>query len=165
MTCALLFVGVTHAIGTVGHAQQCEKDGKVYVERVPGSEQGFEHLTKHKDIVVSRDDHSLLRQLLLVSYSLILPQTSPSSLLPGYLYMKKSVCHKVTFITFATVHSRVTVGGAWRSTNFVYELLVILMTAGLREIRNSFIEWASVQSNRITASPVLSCKNSIQTNY
>ena len=167
-------------------AAKCEKDGKVYVERVPGSERGFEHLTEHEDIVVSRDDHSLLRQLLLVSYSLILPQTSQSSLLPGYLYMKKSVCHKVTFITFstkklldfynnqslkkallhhntnfATVHSRVTVGGAWRSTNFVYELLVILMTAGLRELRNSFIEWASVQSNRITASPVLSCKNSI----
>ena len=53
MTCALLFVGVTHAIGMVGHVQQCEKDGKVYVERVPGSEQGFEHLTEREDMAVS----------------------------------------------------------------------------------------------------------------
>ena len=30
-----------------------EKDSKMYIERVPGSEQGFEHLTKHKDMVVS----------------------------------------------------------------------------------------------------------------
>ena len=28
--------------------EQCEKDGKVYVERVRRSEQGFEHLTKGK---------------------------------------------------------------------------------------------------------------------
>ena len=40
-------------IGTVGHVQQCEKDGKEYVERVPGSEQGFEHLTECEDMVIS----------------------------------------------------------------------------------------------------------------
>ena len=34
-------------------AAKCEKDGKPYVERVPGSERGFEHLTKHEDMVVS----------------------------------------------------------------------------------------------------------------
>ena len=39
---------------------KCEKDGKLYVERVPESEQGFEHLTKRKDMVVSQDGHSLL---------------------------------------------------------------------------------------------------------
>ena len=31
---------------------KCEKDWKVYVERVPESEQGFEHLTERKNIVV-----------------------------------------------------------------------------------------------------------------
>ena len=44
---------------------KCEKDGKVYVERVPESERGFEHLTKREDMVVSRDRHSLLRSPLL----------------------------------------------------------------------------------------------------
>ena len=39
---------------------KCEKDGKVYVERVPGSERDFEQLTEHEEIVVSRDGHSLL---------------------------------------------------------------------------------------------------------
>ena len=39
---------------------KCEKDGKLYVERVPESEQGFEHLTKRKDMVVSQDGYSLL---------------------------------------------------------------------------------------------------------
>ena len=40
-------------------ATKCEKDGKVYVERGPGSERGFEHLTECEDTVVSRDGHSL----------------------------------------------------------------------------------------------------------
>ena len=35
-TCALLLVGVAHAFGTC--ATKCEKNGKVYIERVPGSE-------------------------------------------------------------------------------------------------------------------------------
>ena len=54
------------ALGMVSHVQlytavtKCEKDGKLYVERVPESEQGFEHLTKRKDMVVSQDGHSLL---------------------------------------------------------------------------------------------------------
>ena len=38
--CALLLVFLGHTFG------QCEKDGKVYDERVPESEQGFEHLTE-----------------------------------------------------------------------------------------------------------------------
>ena len=29
--------------------EQCEKNGKAYVERIRGSEQGFEYLIKHKD--------------------------------------------------------------------------------------------------------------------
>ena len=37
----------------LGRSAKCERDGKAYVERVPGSERGFEHLTKHKDMVVS----------------------------------------------------------------------------------------------------------------
>ena len=32
---------------------KCEMDGKVYIERVPGSERGFEHLNKCEDMVVS----------------------------------------------------------------------------------------------------------------
>ena len=36
--------------------EQCE-DNKVYVERVRGSERGFEHLTKGEDVVVSQDSH------------------------------------------------------------------------------------------------------------
>jgi len=41
----------------VAHAfEQCEKDGKAYVEGVRGSEQGFEHLNKHEesDMVISQ---------------------------------------------------------------------------------------------------------------
>ena len=34
-------------------ATKCVKDGKAYIERVPGSERGFEHLTKCEDMVVS----------------------------------------------------------------------------------------------------------------
>ena len=55
--CALLLVGVARTFGTVGHVQQ--SDGKPYIERVPGSEWGFEHLTKRKNMVVFRDSHSL----------------------------------------------------------------------------------------------------------
>ena len=32
--------------------EQCEKDGKAYIERVLGSERDFEHLTKGEDMVV-----------------------------------------------------------------------------------------------------------------
>ena len=32
-----------------------EKGGKAYIERVPESELGFEHLTESEDMVVSRD--------------------------------------------------------------------------------------------------------------
>ena len=42
---------------------KCEKNGKVYAERVhgvPESEQGFKHLTKHEDMVVSGNRRSLL---------------------------------------------------------------------------------------------------------
>ena len=42
-------------------ATKCGKDDKRYVERVPGSERGFERLTEREDVVVSRDGHSLLR--------------------------------------------------------------------------------------------------------
>ena len=42
------------------HATKCEKDGKMYNERVPESEQGLEYLNEHEDMVVSRDSHSLL---------------------------------------------------------------------------------------------------------
>ena len=47
---------------------------------------------------------------------------------------------------------------------FIYELHVILMTAGLREIRNRFIEWASIQLNRIAASPVRTAYKQIPSN-
>ena len=43
------------------YATKCEKDGKVHIERVPGSEQNFEHLAKHENMVISLDSHSLLR--------------------------------------------------------------------------------------------------------
>ena len=36
---------------------QCEKDGKAYVERVRGMERGFEQLTECKDMFISQDDH------------------------------------------------------------------------------------------------------------
>ena len=42
------------------HATKCEKDGKMYNERVPESEQGLEYLNEHEDMVISRDSHSLL---------------------------------------------------------------------------------------------------------
>ena len=42
-------------------ATKCGKDDKRYVERVPGSERGFERLTEREDVVVSRDGYSLLR--------------------------------------------------------------------------------------------------------
>ena len=73
-------------LGQSAMAAKSEKDGKVYVKRVPENERGFEHLTEHKDIVVSQDGHFLFRQLLLVLYSLILPQTSRSSLLRLLVY-------------------------------------------------------------------------------
>ena len=73
-------------LGQSAMAAKCEKDGKVYIERVPENERGFEHLTEHKDIVVSQDGHFLFRQLLLISYSLILPQTSRSGLLRLLVY-------------------------------------------------------------------------------
>ena len=34
-------------------ATECKKNGKTYVERVPESERGLEHLTKREDMVVS----------------------------------------------------------------------------------------------------------------
>ena len=33
-------------------ATKCEKDGKVYVERVPGNELGFEHHTELEDMAI-----------------------------------------------------------------------------------------------------------------
>ena len=51
-------------------ATRCEKDGKVYVERVPGSERDFQHLTERKDMVV------LCFAAAAPSYSSMLPQTS-----------------------------------------------------------------------------------------
>ena len=52
--------------GMVGHyATKCQKDGKAYIERVKGIEQGFNHLTEHKDMVVSLDRPFLLCQPLL----------------------------------------------------------------------------------------------------
>ena len=33
-------------------ATRGEEDSKVYVERVPGSEHGFQHLTERKDMIV-----------------------------------------------------------------------------------------------------------------
>ena len=33
-------------------ATKCEKDGKVYVERVQGTERDFQHLTEREDMVV-----------------------------------------------------------------------------------------------------------------
>ena len=39
--------------------EQCEKDGNAYIERVRGSERGFEHLTKCEDMVISQDGHVL----------------------------------------------------------------------------------------------------------
>ena len=66
-TCALLLVGVAIKCFWDGRScattsvTKCEKDGKAYVERLPESERGFEHLTKCEDMIVSRDCHSLLR--------------------------------------------------------------------------------------------------------
>ena len=62
--------------------EQCEKDGKTYIERVRGSEQGFKHLTEREDTVVSQDGLALLcfaSHYSSLSYSLILPQTSQGS--------------------------------------------------------------------------------------
>ena len=63
-TCALLLIGVASTFGMVKDSQtcatsvtKCEKNGKANNERVPKS---FEQLTKHEDIVVSRDGHSWL---------------------------------------------------------------------------------------------------------
>ena len=39
--------------------EQCEKDGKAYIERVQGSEQDFEHVIKCEDMVDSQDSHAL----------------------------------------------------------------------------------------------------------
>ena len=38
-------------------ATKCEKNGKAYVERVPGSERGSEHLTEQEDMVFLRDGY------------------------------------------------------------------------------------------------------------
>ena len=60
--------------------EQCE-DGKVYVERVRGSDRGFEHLTKG-DMIVSQDGHAFLcfaSRCSSLSYSSILSRTSRGS--------------------------------------------------------------------------------------
>ena len=44
----------------LGQSAMCNI-GKAYVERIPGSKRGFEHLTKREDMVISQDGHSLLR--------------------------------------------------------------------------------------------------------
>ena len=51
-------------------ATRCEEDSKVYVERVPGSEHGFQHLTECKDMIV------LCFTAAAPSYLSILPRTS-----------------------------------------------------------------------------------------
>ena len=48
--CALLLVGMPCATTSV---TKFEKGGKAYVERVPESELGFEHLTESEDMVIS----------------------------------------------------------------------------------------------------------------
>ena len=48
-TRALLLVGVVRAMY---RCDQVEKDGKVYIERVPGSERGFKHLTEREEWLV-----------------------------------------------------------------------------------------------------------------
>ena len=78
---------------------------------------------------------------------------------------KQSLSHQIVFsprqlqITYNTA----VVPGS-NKYYFIYELHVILMTAGLRAIRSSFIEWASVQLNRITASPVRTACKQIPSN-
>ena len=65
----------------VTKCDQCE-DGRVYVERVQGSEQHFKHLTKGEDIVISQDGYALLcfaSHCSSLLCSLILPQTLQSS--------------------------------------------------------------------------------------
>ena len=65
----------------VTKCDQCE-DGRVYVERVQGSEQHLEHLTKGEDIVISQDGYTLLcfaSHCSSLLCSLILPQTLQSS--------------------------------------------------------------------------------------
>ena len=54
-------------------ATWCEEDGKVYIERVPGSKHGFQHLTEREDMIV------LCFAAAAPSYSLILPRTSRGS--------------------------------------------------------------------------------------
>ena len=51
-------------------ATWCEEDSKVYIERVPGSKHGFQHLTEREDMIV------LCFAAAAPSYSLILLQTS-----------------------------------------------------------------------------------------
>ena len=51
-------------------ATRCEENSKVYVERVPGSEHGFQHLTEREDMIV------LCLAAAAPSYSSILPRTS-----------------------------------------------------------------------------------------
>ena len=41
------------AFGTVSHVQQSVRRVAKCIERVPGSERGFEHLTEREDMVVS----------------------------------------------------------------------------------------------------------------
>ena len=49
---ALLFVGVTHSFGMVGHVQQSVRGmAKAYGDT--GSERGFQHLTEQEDMVIS----------------------------------------------------------------------------------------------------------------
>ena len=41
------------AFGMIGHVQQSVRRVAKCIERVPGSERGFEHLTEREDMVVS----------------------------------------------------------------------------------------------------------------
>lgn len=60
---SLLKLGMARNFGMVGpcvtRCEQCE-DGKMYVERVRRSEQGFEHLTEGEYMVVSQDSYTFL---------------------------------------------------------------------------------------------------------
>ena len=76
-TCALLLVASAFGMVQQQVWQKCKKDGKVYVERVPECEWGFEYLTKREDMVVSQDGYALLAAAL--PYSSILLRTSHTS--------------------------------------------------------------------------------------
>ena len=58
--CTLLLVGVACAFGTVSHVQQnVRRMAKHTLKRVWGSEQGFEHLNKREETIISQDGHEL----------------------------------------------------------------------------------------------------------